>query len=73
MDTNSLDIIYKKIFSDKELQKVYSMREENNSESFDEKKAIETARKSNFSEAVNDPYPKSPRLPADKQQIKSCL
>ena len=54
MTEKNLDAIFDDIFSDTELQKVYSMREENTSESFDPSRAIETARKSNFGEAMRE-------------------
>ncbi|SLM31130.1 hypothetical protein MTBBW1_2720007 [Desulfamplus magnetovallimortis] len=36
------------------MQKVYSMREENNSEFFDHKKAITVAQRSNFGKAMEE-------------------
>lgn len=52
--TDNIDAIYDSIFSDEEIQKVYFMREDNSSEVFDTEKVMETARKSNFGEAMRE-------------------
>ncbi|MBF0203836.1 MAG: hypothetical protein HQK67_05865 [Desulfamplus sp.] len=54
MIENNFDTIYDNIFSDMELHQVFYMREKNNSENFDAEKALETARKSNFREAMDE-------------------
>ncbi|MBF0242551.1 MAG: hypothetical protein HQK64_08745 [Desulfamplus sp.] len=54
MIEKSIDEIYDAILADQDLHKVFYMREANSSECFDAEKALETARKSNFKEAMDE-------------------
>ncbi|MGD9732652.1 MAG: hypothetical protein AB7U45_10765 [Desulfamplus sp.] len=54
MREKSIDEIYDEILSDQDLHKVFYMIETNSSECFDAEKALETAHKSNFKEAMDE-------------------